>query len=494
MDNIGGYLGDTNNGIGQGLAFVLPKNNTAAYAMQLAQQHAKDIRDGYTARQKAQELSDAQYAKEFAAQKLPELQGPSTKLIVDNHNKYLQDAAAFHSQTGKSPFNDPDFMQQHNTSVMLPAAQSKQLGQDYTRLSTLVANDHDNKFTQESKDKVASELADAEKNPNGWLGKQFSQLQGTPSGFDDLAKLIKPISKTNSDGTLTTTVPDSSAMKAQAYELSSDPKWNNLKKNRYGIDPEIGDVGSVYDANGKRVWYTNPAAVDHITGEIMANPNDPKNAELYQKANIQPGEPYEKEKLNDLITKQNKGYGQLISDLGNHGNSLVSSKKEVKDDGWDQWLRRYQYEQSHPKKAGAEVLPTERQNVIESMRTNVPGSGEFVSQQVASNPAYRGHNIAVNIDPNNPNIQTITVPPKMKYDAKNDEWTVEKPQYQVKLDAANPDLYQAGANELLNDVTGERIAPTKAFTVGGKGKVPQGLVNPAIKGTGTKKLAKGSLD
>lgn len=124
------------------------------------------------------------------------------------------------------------------------------------------------------------------------------------------------------------------------------------------------------------------------------------------------------------------------------------------------------------------AVPTVRQDLIERARTGVKndvgiGAGEELKAVLAANPLYKGP-LKINIDPKDKNIQTFIVPTKEVNGVPTEP-------YAVRLDASNPETYQAGLNQLLNDITGEKVTLSKAVSQGGKGKVVGGVQNPTIK-------------
>lgn len=504
-----GFLGDATGGIGQGLAFVLPQSNTEKYAMQLAQQHAKDLRDGVAAQQKQQAALQAQYQKDFAANKIPDYWATAGKPINEAYSKYQNDAANYMAKTGKNPFTNPDFIKQYNESVLLPAKQSKEIEQAGSKLIPMVAADHDNKFTEDSKQQVLQWWDKAQKDPSSVLGQPVPQLQGTPSGVQDFFKTIKPVSIKNDNGTLSTTVPDKSAMQAQAYTNSADPRWNNLKKTQYGIDPDLGDIGGVYNKEGKRVWYTNPTATEHIAQGVLDNPTEPHNAEIISKLGIAQDDPYALQKVQAAITKQNEGYGKFISDAGKYGESIVSKARDFKPAFTPYQLFEMNWKKSHPAGEKVPPEPTYFQDLSERMRTGVPGSGEELSTVFANNPNYLN---GLTIDKTHPTAIKITVPVKYETDEKqaqdpngkplldangkpipNADRKVAEASHTYTLDSTNPVQFAAGLAQIYKLGTGETVVPTKGLTTAGKGKVRGGL-DPVQKTKGTIKLEKGSLN
>lgn len=481
-----GFLGDATSGIGQGLAFVLPQSKTEAYAMQLGQQHAKDLRDAAIAKQKEQQLLQQQYQKDFVANKIPDYWAVAGKPINEAYNNYQTAAADYMAKTGKNPFNNPEFIKQYNDKVLLPARQSKEIEKAGATLIPAIAADHDNRYTEDSKQAVLQWWDKAQKDPASVFSQPIPQLQGTPSGPQEFFKTIKPVSIKNDNGVISTTVPDTSAMKAQAYTNSADPRWNNLKRTQYGIDPDLGDIGGVYNKEGKRVWYTNPTATGHLAQAVIDNPTEPHNAEILSKLNISLDDPYALQKIQAAITKQNEGYGKMITDAGKYGESIVSKSRDYKPP-----FTAYELYEMGQKKANGEKEPTYYQDLAERMRRGVPGSGEELSAYFANNPNYLN---GLTIDKTNPKQIKITVPTKYKTDPKelvtdengkpvnNSDRVMDEAAHTYTLDSTNPVQFAAGLAQIYKLGTGESVVPTKGLTTSGKGKVKGGL-DPVRKTT-----------
>lgn len=413
-----GYTGNATSGIGQGLAFVLPESKAVSYAMQLSQQHAAELRAEQLRKQQLQQQQEQQYQQQLMQQKVPEYWSKVGQAINDNFNKWTQDAAAYHAKTGLSPFSNPEFIKRYNDQILLPARQSKEVENQYTGLLAKVAADTDNKYTEESKKAVADWVAAMDKNPTSVIGKPAPQLVGTPSGIQDFYKTIKPVFQKNNDGTWDTKTADVSAMMNQAYLQSNDPKWNSIKRDQYGIDPSLGDIGSVYNDKGKRVWYTNPTAVGHIADQILENPTEPHNVEILTKAGIDPTENYAKEKLQTIIAKQNAGYGKLITDAGKYGQSLVSPESErtfAADNNARGWaslaLSKQRFAWEKEKKDGTD---DGRDTFIDDL---VNGKPQAQTQLINAAKAFGGH-----FSPSKDGF-TITMPEKRREQIKNADGT-----------------------------------------------------------------------
>lgn len=482
----GGFIGNGQQGIGQGLAFVLPESNAAKYAMQLGQQRASEMRAIAAAQAKRQQDLVEQYQQDFTSAKLPEYWATAGKPINEAFNKYQQDAASYMAQTGKNPFKNPEFIKQYNDNVLLPARQSKEIEQAGAKLIPMVAADNDNRFTEDSKQAVLRWWDTAQKDPSAVFGQPVPQLQGTPSGVQDFYKTIKPVSIKSDNGKLSTTVADTSAMKAQAYEMLQDPRWNNMLATKYDVNPAIGDIGSVFNKDGKRVWYTNPTAVGHLSDEILANPTVPHNAEILQRTGVVPDQPYAKEKLADIITKQNKGYGSAIEDAGRYGESLISKERNSKPDFTPYQIFQMNWKRTHPTGEKAPTEPTYFQDLSERIRGGDAASRQELGDMFLNNPSYlnaprmfnEGGKIKIKVPAKyktDPDLvkKFVEENPDKPVPANADRALVEK-EHTYTLDPAKPVQFTNTLAQIYRLATGESVTPTKASTLGGKGKIPGG--------------------
>jgi len=401
---------------------------------------------------------------------------------------------------GKNPYNTPEFQKRYN-DILYQAKQSKDLEQNVSKLASLVAGDHDNRFTEDSKLAANNYVQGVLTDPAKYLGKPAPQLQGTPSGIEDFNKTINPVTVKNGDGSISTTEPDVGAMMAQAYQNANDPRWNNIKSTKYGIDNNLGDIGSIYVdkttgrpitssdpaqlKNAGRMWTTTPAGTEHIAQTILDNPTEPRNVDILAKLNVTLDDPYALQKVQAAVANQNTGYGKFMTDAGNYGKSLISTSRDVTPAFTPYQLFEMNWKKNHPNGDKVPDKPTYFQDLSERMRTGVSGSGEEFNQQVANNPAYL-HGIG--IDNSDPKSVVITVPAKMKDSAvdvtdpatgnitKKQERVVAQPSYKVTLDSTDPQQWTAGFAKIYKDLTGDATAsPSRALTTSGKGKVAGGL-------------------
>jgi hypothetical protein len=485
-DNTGsGFMGNATSGIGQGLAFILPESKSATYAMQLAQTHSSQLQD-MAKQKKAQQLKEQQeYESSFQAQKLPKISAPFVKMFSKMDEDWKKKAADYHVNSGgKSPFSNPEMMADYNDTVIAGAAKANDLWTNYTKQRSIAETDPTNKYTKESKKKVIDYEQHMMDNPEKSLDEKLPQLVENPKTVNDMIKTLKVNSITNNDGRYETKMPNSSNHKAQAFSaLMQDPQYHDILKG-YGYNPDLPDFGVYTDANnanGKRVWYTNDAFTGHQADLILSAPEDPKNADILNKIGIHPGDQYAKEKLQHVITDQNSAIGKAVTDIGGRMDSEVPTerKRVYSEERMDISEGRYNLAIEKAQKANDKNdAPTVRQDLIERARIGTKdqkgiGAGEEIKAIVAANSSFNGE-LKIGFDPKNKNIQTFTVP----------ERTISGgnviPEHVVKLDTTKPSLYQAGMNQLLNDITGEHVSLSKAISQHGKGFVPGGQQNPTI--------------
>jgi|SRR5579863_485565 len=462
-----GNIGDQT-GIGQGLAFVLPDGKAGAYAMQLAQTHAQQLQDMVRQKQAAQAKLNEQYQKDFKDQQLPAAFAPFDKELNDRFNKWLQKGAAQFAQTGKNPYNDPDFMKEYNSDVLTPARQSQELGQNYTKLRATAETDPGNKYTKASKQAVIDYEKTIKDDPFKALTQPLPQLEETPASADDLVKTLKATSVKTDDGTWETKGPDSSSHKAQAFAaLVGDDKWHPLLKS-YGYNPDLPDFGVYSDPKsptGKRVWYTNPTFTGHMADQILESPEDPKSQRILQTLGIDiKTDKFAREKLQHAISDQNEAMGRAVTDISTRKDAEVPVEKqrkfgeerlEIAEKNLSLSEQRLAFQKE---KQDAKVYYGK--NLIERMGEGEQGAGEELSEFYKANPNYNAH-LHFSTTEGGDKI-AIQVPEKMKanpnYNAALPVSALNSPQivaqkgYTVHLDKNKPFEFKAGMVQILKNV------------------------------------------
>lgn len=469
-------MGNATSGIGQGLAFILPENKSATYAMQLAQTHSAQLQ--YMAKQKkAQALKDQQeYQKAFQEQKLPEAFAPFDKKINEAQTAWQNKWSGNYASTGKNPFNNPDAMNEYRENVLIPAHKSKELGANYTKLRSLAETDPTNKYTKESKQAVIDYENKIKSDPMGALDGKIPQLVETPATVNELVKTLTPIPSKTNNGSMETKGPDSSSHKAQAFTgLLGDPKYHDVLK-QYGYNPDLPDFGVYTDPNhpnGKRVWYTNPTFTEHQADLILSSPEDPKNANILATLGIYPGDQYAKEKLQHAITDQNSAMGKAVTDVSGRLDVLVppESKKVYGDE------RMAMAEQHLSITEQRLALATEKASgktedkipYSEHMRNGVPHSGEILREAFKANSAYQMPLKFTKLTDHKGNEtggMDITVPDKTKSNPaynpnkpisnKNPKRLVTERSHTIRLDPSKPGEYNASVSELVKKSGGDK--------------------------------------
>lgn len=317
MDNIGGYLGNATDGIGQGLAYVLPNSRTESYAIQLNQEAAAQQRAQALLLEKQKQQQQADYAKQLYKQVIPRHDAQWDKHIQDMQQSYINDAAAYQTQTGKNPFIQPDFINRHN-DIVSTAANSKQASANAVKYATLYNSDHDNKIDPADKQKMAAALQlyhdDPVKNAHVFDGLT---VNSRPYDVTDLMKTITPTPKTVQNGDTKTVSADSGANLNQLRNSLTDPKFAGLLKRNGVTQSTFGQFG-LPGPTGGTIYTTNPDRVSGMADTILSGSKDPNNPAMLltlQHLGINPEDPSAKNKLVDYITNENQNTGKFLSGL-----------------------------------------------------------------------------------------------------------------------------------------------------------------------------------
>lgn len=484
-DDLEGFVG-TNSGMGQGLAYVLPQSRTTGYFMQLANEKAQERRQQALYLQKQQQQSNDEYAQHLYSFKTPEIANEYTKWLQPQYDALLTKASDYHSKTGQDPFVNPDFVTQTNNLNTI-AKNTHQANVKATALATALADKSKN-YTPESKQAASQWLQGYYKDPVGALYQQAPPLEQRDLGLNDAVKLGHANAVTEPQGQFNVTRPNTHNHIVQGQEILNQPEFAPLLQKQYGINTEVGDAFGQPNGTGGTLYPTDVASVNSIADHILQNATQPHFSETLQVSGIDPADPHAKDKLVDVIVKQNRGYGKAITDFSSRLDANVEQKKvrDYNPDRLDLATQRLQLAQERADKGTKPVDPTYFQDLSERMRTGVEGSGEEFAQQVAQNPLYKNgeHFSGVKFDTRNPKQVIVTVPPKYKdiVDPDSKERAlirvVDKPSYKVTLDSTDPNQWNSGFARLYKDVTGDATAtPSKAMTQGGKGKVAGGLSN-----------------
>lgn len=474
----------TETGMGQGLAYVLPQSRTVGYFMQLANEKAQERRQQAALLAQRQQKANEEYAQHLYAYKTPEIARDYTNWLQPKFDSLLDQASQYHATTGGDPFTNPNFIKQFNdlTSV---AKNTHEANLTHTAYATQLADKSKN-YTPESKQAGIDWLNNYQKDPVGNLYTAPPPLTERNLDMNDAVKLGHSTPMQFPQGGYNVTVPNRHNHIVQGQTILSQPEFAPLLQQN-GINPAIGDIGGIPNGHGGTIYPTTVPEVNAIADHIIQNAAQPHFAQTLQVANINPTDPHAKDKLVDVITRQNAGYGKVYSDFANRLDANVENKK-VPDYGEARLsIAEERLRLAQEKAAGGAANPTYFQDLSERMRTGTPGSGEEFAQQVKQNPAYRGQPVHYDLD--DPTAVKITVPPQYKYDPQNkdaakDGWVLTKQGYTKVLDSTDPTQWTAGFAPIYKNVTGDNTAiPTKALTTAGKGHVqggqyykqPQGL-------------------
>lgn len=316
-----GFFGTATNGIGQGLAYVAPQTRSEDYAMQLAMADSQRLAAQSQARLKRQQELEDQFRDQWLKQKAPEFWSPFDEKIRSNEEAWKKDAAQYYSSTGRSPFNNPDFISRWNRDVIDPASKSNELAKEYaSRQAAIQANP--DRFSQGSIKELNDWYSKVQQDPNFALKPegQIPNLKQKEVTANDFDQEVKPVAIKNNDGTWDTTRPNTAAHKDQVYEVAMGnlEKWAPVLQ-KYGFNPNAPDF-PVY-VNGRRVWYTNDRFIDKTATDII---NSPQKDQVLTSLGIDPANAFADEQLKEVIRKQNSAMGKFVTERASAADAKVT--------------------------------------------------------------------------------------------------------------------------------------------------------------------------
>lgn len=471
----------TQTGIGQGLAYVLPKSRTEDYAFQLAQDDSKRLAAAAAAQLKRGQAQEDAIAKQFAAQKLPALWSPYNKAVADASSSWQQKAATYNAATGKSPFTNPELMNEYNTNVVGLGAKSKDFGDRVTKQYSAALNDAGNKYTPESVKAVIDNYDTILKNPMEALNKPLPELKVKSSTFNDLTKELKPQPLENNDGSLKTVGPNREANidQARTTVLNNPERWAPMLQKEFNVDI-TKPTFPLLSANGRNIYPTNDKAVEVIADKILATPT---GLEQVVEFGIDPADPFAKERFMDVIKKQNGGFGKYLKEAADNADAKVrrSTERVYNSERMNIAAERLNMARERAEAGGGgDQAVLERQQWIEDLTKNVANSGERLNGIMMG----RGYDGPLKIEKTKDGSKiTYVIPPKTDTttsttETTDDGETVEKekttkkviPGRRVTIDV-NEAGYRHKLNEVLNELTGENIKVSKYTTGEPSGKI-----------------------
>jgi len=321
--DLGGFEG-TDTGMGQGLAYVLPQSRTVGYFMQLANEKAQERRQQAAALAKAQQDANDQYAQHLYQFKTPEIANEYTKWLQPKFDDLLGQAADYHAKTGQDPFTNPDFVRQTN-DLNTVAKSTHQANVRAVALGTALADKSKN-YTPESKQAATDWLQQYYKDPVKALYTAPPPLQERNLDLNDAIKLGHAKGNEQTINGYNVTVPNRHGHIVQAQTILSQPEFAPyLAQN--GINPTVGDAFGQPNGTGGTIYPTDAPSVNATADHIIQNAAQPHFAATLQAAGIDPADPHAKDKLVELIARQNAGYGKVYSQFADALDAQVEPKK-----------------------------------------------------------------------------------------------------------------------------------------------------------------------
>jgi len=118
--------------------------------------------------------------------------------------------------------------------------------------------------------------------------------------------------------------------------------------------------------------------------------------------------------------------------------------------------------------AGQSNTPTYRQKLVGDILDGVLESGEQLQAKIAADPSYAGNlKIEKGTGRNVAGQIAFTIPPKRKWDNANSAWVETAPARTVWIDPKDKNA-KIKLNEMINEVTGEKVDISALETPGGK--------------------------
>lgn len=484
-----GFIG-TNNGMGQGLAYVLPQSKSEDYALKMAQDESRQLAATAAANLKRQQLLQDNIGKQFAAQKLPALWSPYNAAVSDAAKQWQTKAATFNANAGQSPFTNPELMNEYNTNVLGLAQKSKELGDRYTKLYSTAVADGGNKYTPESVKNVLDFEETVKKDPMAALNMPLPELKPASATFDDFNKLIKPIGITRDNGTLSTTQADRGNHITQGLEtVTSNPeKWNPMTEKQFGLNLYLPTF-PIKNARGRNIYPTNEKALDKFADNIMSQKDSPERLADF---GISEDDEFAKEKLVDAMRKQNAGMGKFLTSVADLADAKVAKKSNY--DNWrekmslsDSYIKGRQKSSGSGSKIDDDVYYTNQfmDKVFAGARGDASGAGS--GEQLGGILDGKGYAKEWSL-PNSDKIQNkpyhverfttdgkpngkikITIAPKVLASGEEGE-----PQ-SITIDANNENIDRSKLNSFLKEATGGSLGvkESQIRTNQASGKVKQ---------------------
>lgn len=510
MDAIdtGRFTGDQT-GMGQGLAYVLPQSRSVGYFMQLANEKAQQRRDDAAELKAKQQKVNEEYANHVYQTKTPEIANEYTKWLQPKFDDLLGQMADYHTKTNQDPYTNPFFVKQFN-DLSTVAKNTHEANLTHTAYAAQIA-DRSKNYTPESKQAGIDWLNAYHNDPVGNLYTPPPPLQERNLDLNDAVKLGHANANVRSEGGYTITEPNSHNHVIQAQAILSQPEFAPLLQQN-GINPTVGDAFGQPNGHGGTIYPTDTPTVNAIADHIIQNAAQPHFAATLQAANIDPNDPHAKDKLTELVQRQNAGYGKVLGQFRDRLDANVETKK-VPDYGEERLgISEANLELARQRLADMEAKqaeksgPTYVQTLAEKSRNDILSQFQNGPKEISNpfpeldklyknNPNYL-NGVKPVVEPNG-NIKVI-VPAQYKYDSKSADPNIPnsgripvKDAYSVTFDPNKPDEFKSLYGQLFDQATGEKAGqPSKINTPGGKGHMTGNPAQPAqsqqytIKGKG----------
>lgn len=458
------------NAPGIGAAYILQGNQAANVFNNNIAQQEQQMRVAEFQRQK-QLAAEQQNITENLAKVSPGDYWINHDKEIQGDYKTLMDYGTKLKYEGKNPFSDQDFLAQKQ-QLESKAKFSKQLQDDYKLIQAeLIKNPDGYDNADEASSFFSGNKTISDYMKEGYKRPELVKRYATT----DILEGLKPSTREYGDGNKIVVGADTAQNKMQVLSKIDTPAFTYLL-TKAGANPQISAFGKE-DKNGLPVFPTDDAYVTERAKDLVQSP---EGLNLLSGRITGPEDPQALSMMKDLVKKQNAAYSKVIDDAARALDAQADSKFR-KDDMNARLGLAYSSEARQNRKENAELgQSTYRQDWINRMFDGVENSGEELVAAVKGNPEYE-QDLKIQRVKGDASKIVIKVPDKVtKTDNGFGSMTEKRvPGRTVAFDK-NDANDKIALNQLINELTGEKVDISALKTFGGKKKVSDSDASNAI--------------
>lgn len=450
---------------GTGAAYILSGNKALDVFMHNNEALKQQKRMEAYQRLRQQQEQDQLINQKLSQVKLAEHWQPHDKELQTDFQNALNQAKQLKAQ-GIDPTNDPTWKSNFD-SLNTKAAYSNKLATGLNKLLEDINNNPD-KYSEESIARAKSYF-----DPNKPLSKYIEDGQLPPAleakhTYEGLLKGLKGTPREYEAGGKIIKESDRAANVKQVLGRMDSPEFKTFIKEEGG-DPNF--PAFPLNINGKTIFSTRDENLAPLAEKYLSK-IDPTQ---YRSMGLKSSTPEDaKLEMVEVMKRQNKAYGSVVSKGADILDSGVESQNKT---NWaaDSSRRGWAHLDLSERRANKEDSDaTFRQDWINDMFDGVEGSGEKLKAAAKGNPQYQGE-LDIKYDPKNTSKLHLKIPDRVIESIDTYGNPVKKTisGRTVTIDKNNPDD-KITMNQIVNEMTGEKVNVSQLMTQGGKKKVAGG--------------------